>query len=633
MAFFEFPHTRTYDSDLGWLINAFNEISEKLDTYLENAVIKFADPITWDITEQYTALTMVVDSDGTAYLSKQPVPAGIAISNTDYWLPIFNYDDNINQLRDQIAYNARSSATTGVALTTGDLVFWNGLIYIVLTDMPAGTAFLPGTNIDPYTVDSKINDYANAISVIQTDITNINTELDALSAPPMNIILLGAKNDGSEDVSGIINQYTASYTLYAPAGLYRLDYPVTLQNGLYGAGSDRLSKQTTVFYSNFDLPQDLITGVANPNGTYEIKHFTVDADAHSHPNIINANAGICKITDIAILNVTTRAVSCDPSISSSRMIYINGLMINGYTGYYSNSGLFVGANAHDSMFTNLEIMACKNGITLQGNGHRISNAHIWCGTRMGSDDGSWFSGTRGITISGTGVMLDNVQLDTAYLLVTILPNATAIISNVVCMTDNTASPSIPSAYIEIRDKGHVDISNLTAYLNSSVLTSKIFNDLNTEISGYSVSGLYILGMPAIPYREILPTCTGPLKDLEYHLSNNNVQYKEIASFVRMTSTGNISLDIVLNVSRAHVDIQLSSSAITACQITTFGGSFPNIYYKIANNQLKLFMQTASDVYVKLYNSATTYITPINISCIRDYSREVASSGLTQLTNI
>ena len=69
MAFFEFPHTRTYDSDLGWLIKAFREISAKLDTYLENAVITFADPITWDITEQYTALTCVIDSDGTAYLS------------------------------------------------------------------------------------------------------------------------------------------------------------------------------------------------------------------------------------------------------------------------------------------------------------------------------------------------------------------------------------------------------------------------------------------------------------------------------------------------------------------------------------------------------------------------------------
>lgn len=181
MAFFEFPHTRTYDSDLGWLINAFNEISEKLNQYLENAVITFADPITWDITEQYPAMTVVVDSDGTAYLSKQPVPAGVPISNTNYWLPIFNYDDNINTLRSQIAYNAQTSPTTGVALQTGDLVFWNGLIYKVLADMPAGTAFIVGSNIDPYTVDAKINDVDGRITSESTTINNrITSELDTL---------------------------------------------------------------------------------------------------------------------------------------------------------------------------------------------------------------------------------------------------------------------------------------------------------------------------------------------------------------------------------------------------------------------------------------------------------------------
>lgn len=178
MAFFEFPHTRTYDSDLGWLIKAFNEISEKLDQYLENAVIKFADPITWDITEQYTALTCVIDSDGTAYLSKQPVPAGVDISNTNYWLPIFNYDDNINTLRSQIAYNARNSATTGQALQENDLVFWDGLIYRVMVDMAAGTAFIVDTNIEKYTVDEAIKDLYDDIDNVESNLTNaINTEI------------------------------------------------------------------------------------------------------------------------------------------------------------------------------------------------------------------------------------------------------------------------------------------------------------------------------------------------------------------------------------------------------------------------------------------------------------------------
>lgn len=32
MAFFEFPHTRSYDSDLGWLIRKYDDLSKAYDT-------------------------------------------------------------------------------------------------------------------------------------------------------------------------------------------------------------------------------------------------------------------------------------------------------------------------------------------------------------------------------------------------------------------------------------------------------------------------------------------------------------------------------------------------------------------------------------------------------------------------
>lgn len=186
--FSKYPYTDFNDLNLDWILQRIREVEAELQRYLENSVITFADPITWDITEQYTALTVVVDSDGTAYLSKQPVPSGVAITNTSYWLPIFNYDDNINTLRSQIAYNAQTSPTTGVALSEGDLVFWNGLIYRALVDMPAGTAFIEGSNVEAYTVDRKINDVSayvdNTAQTLQQNITDlgsaVETDLDEL---------------------------------------------------------------------------------------------------------------------------------------------------------------------------------------------------------------------------------------------------------------------------------------------------------------------------------------------------------------------------------------------------------------------------------------------------------------------
>lgn len=247
MGFFNFPHTRTYDTDLGWLIKELNRVKELLNQYLENAVITFADPITWNITEQYPALTCVIDSDGTAYLSKQPVPAGVDISNTNYWLPIFNYDDNINELRSQIAYNAQNSDTTGAALAVGDLVFWKGLIYRAIADMPAGTAFIVGTNIEKYTVDEKINSSyttlntkinSNTASIenindniesISEQITEIEEKLDPDNYEYVTPEMYGAVGDGVTDDIGAIRQAIASgFTVLFLHKEYYISQPIEL---------------------------------------------------------------------------------------------------------------------------------------------------------------------------------------------------------------------------------------------------------------------------------------------------------------------------------------------------------------------------------------------------------------------
>ena len=91
MAYFnEFPHTRTYDSDLGWLIRNMRQVIETVENYNE---LHFADPVTWNITTQYETATVVRDGiDGPLYISKKPVPAGINITNGEYWEILGSFD-------------------------------------------------------------------------------------------------------------------------------------------------------------------------------------------------------------------------------------------------------------------------------------------------------------------------------------------------------------------------------------------------------------------------------------------------------------------------------------------------------------------------------------------------------------
>lgn len=93
MSYFEFPHTRSYDGDLGYIIKRLNELTAKYGEFMEYNQIKFADPLNWDINAVYAAWNIVFDTSSHGYyLSKKPVPAGIAISNTDYWELIIPFE-------------------------------------------------------------------------------------------------------------------------------------------------------------------------------------------------------------------------------------------------------------------------------------------------------------------------------------------------------------------------------------------------------------------------------------------------------------------------------------------------------------------------------------------------------------
>ena len=92
MSYFEFPHTRNYDGDLGYIIKKLEELNDKYDKFFAYNSIKFADPLEWDITKQYEAYVIVSNNElNKSYLSKVPVPAGISIFNEDYWELIGNF--------------------------------------------------------------------------------------------------------------------------------------------------------------------------------------------------------------------------------------------------------------------------------------------------------------------------------------------------------------------------------------------------------------------------------------------------------------------------------------------------------------------------------------------------------------
>lgn len=164
MAFFnEFPFTRTYDSDLGWLIRRIQEVAQIVDEYVSLNSIQFADPINWNITSQYPRLTIVLDNQGNAYISRQPVPAGVPLSNEDYWTEIYSTVKVLESIRGNIAHDNGDLDTASELIADGNLFWYAGNLYIAVGDIAAGNRFVEGTNCRPLTVDEKINLVAQAI--------------------------------------------------------------------------------------------------------------------------------------------------------------------------------------------------------------------------------------------------------------------------------------------------------------------------------------------------------------------------------------------------------------------------------------------------------------------------------------
>ena len=120
MAFFEFPHTRTYDSDLGWLIKTvteiyteynslidwknahieeYNELNAKVDGLLDTLV---QPVIPWTSEAEYKIYSIVsYNSDN--YIAIQDVPAGIMITNTDYWIMANTAVEQINAISQSVS--------------------------------------------------------------------------------------------------------------------------------------------------------------------------------------------------------------------------------------------------------------------------------------------------------------------------------------------------------------------------------------------------------------------------------------------------------------------------------------------------------------------------------------------------
>lgn len=268
-----YPYTDFHELNLDWLLRQIMEINATLKNFIVMNTIKYADPFQWNITTQYESNTIVMEPNtGVAYISVQPVPSGVSISNTDFWTPVFDLSLLFSSYSDNLTFNNEAeNVTSAHSYAVGSWLIWKNQLYLVTTAITAGDGLNPGGNIELKsveelvdTISSSLDNVINDISTIQGDITTIQgdvttlqndvggllndvpalqNDVNAINTGISNFKIANVRDYGAvgnniaDDTQAFIDALASGKGIvFVPKGAYKITQPLTVPLGVHVTG-------------------------------------------------------------------------------------------------------------------------------------------------------------------------------------------------------------------------------------------------------------------------------------------------------------------------------------------------------------------------------------------------------------
>ena len=417
------PYTNFHDLNLDWIIEVLNEFNTKLTDFVSLATIKYADPIQWDITNQYEANTVVVDSNGNAYLSVRPVPSGVSLDRTEFWTKIGNFDELWADVKRAITPIDEGHSPTATAdRAVNDLVWVNGSLVRVTKAMTAGDAYVPGSNCVSSSTNEVLHYLITAFKEgmsaeqtareeadrdLQTAIdtekqtredadtqlqNNINQMQTYVSAPGAGI-KANDQSAAAQNTSTLQQLLDAGKTVYFPSGTYYMSAALYMKRGCGIIGENMRDTALIWITASNGIIYDLEYKAPN---TYDDIYFTIRIESlalYGVGAINGAGSGIYIRNKTWMVTANQnheeyRKIKGDSYALECRNSVIRDIIVSGwslginsslYIAYVSIINAFVDtcdlgidAKFSDSELCNIVVTFCYNGVLCE------TEANKWC---------------------------------------------------------------------------------------------------------------------------------------------------------------------------------------------------------------------------------------------------------------
>ena len=385
-----YPYTDFHELNLSWVIQELRSFATTLEQFVSINALKYADPIQWNITTQYEKNTIVIDPvTGVAYISVAPVPAGVIITNTDYWTPVFDLGELTEKTGRNIAnkYEEATTLTATFPSDVNDWIIWGDVLYKVISPIVAGDQYVIDSNIVHFTLEDIIGhledlsttDKTNlvaAINEVLTTLVNTTGDLDDLTTTDKTNLVAA------------INEIYAAFNLHRPTRVFYVR-----EYGAVGDGvtDDTVAIQAAINASGgnglilFDPVTYLISDTLTITNSMTVLSSYIQKDRELYP-IIKAN-----FTDKPVITI------------GDGTNWIEGCMIEHLNITRSSMGI-VGSktiNVQKCLYTRINnsgVSLSQMGIYGQEiNGLLITDCHITTGGDLGAGESVY-----GIYINGDG---------------------------------------------------------------------------------------------------------------------------------------------------------------------------------------------------------------------------------------